>query len=226
MAMEQTWRWYGPMDRISLQDIRQAGATGVVTALHEIPNGKMWPVESIMERKTLIEKAGLVWSVVESVPVHEAIKKQSQGFKGFIENYKKTIKNLGQCGIKTICYNFMPVLDWSRTDLSFSFPDGSQALKYEQKHFAAFELFLLKREGARNDYPVHVQAEAELWFNQLSASEKKKLEDTVIKGLPGAEESYSIADLREIIEDYKLIDSKQLKANLFYFLNQIILVAE
>ena len=226
MAMEQTWRWYGPSDRISLQNIKQAGATGVVTALHHIPNGEVWTEEEILNRKNEIEAAGLTWSVVESVPVHEAIKKQTPGFEVFIENYKTTIKKLGKFGIETICYNFMPVIDWSRTQLNYQFPDGSIALKYEQKQFAAFELFVLKREGAKLDYPEKIRASAKDWFDGLSEEQIKELEDTIIKGLPGAEESYSITDLKKTLSEYAKIDQQKLKEHLFYFLDEIIPMAE
>jgi len=226
MSMEQTWRWYGPKDNITLKDIRQTGATGVVTALHHIPNGEVWEMDEILERKKEIEKAGLTWSVVESVPVHEAIKKQTPGFQKYIENYKVSIRNLGAAGIKTICYNFMPIIDWSRTDLAFQFADGSLALKYEQKHFAAFELFILKREGAEADYTEKIQKEAKEWFATLNDKEILRLEQTIIKGLPGAEESYSIEDLKKVLAEYKGIDKEKLKEHLKFFLDQIIPVAE
>lgn len=226
MAMEQTWRWYGPTDRITLNDIRQAGATGVVTALHHIPNGEVWTEDEILKRKKVITNAGLKWSVVESVPVHEAIKKQSDGFEAYIENYMTTIRNLGKHGIQTICYNFMPVIDWSRTQLNYEFGDGSIALKYEQKQFAAFELFILQRPGAENDYPEQIREDAKAWYSGLSAEQIKQLEATIIKGLPGAEESYSVADLKKVLNEYADIDQDKLKEHLFYFLDRIIPVAE
>lgn len=224
--MEQTWRWYGPRDRITLRDIRQTGATGIVTALHDIPNGEEWPVEAIMERKKLIEDAGLRWSVVESIPVHEDIKKHIGNYQKYIENYKKTIVNLAQRGIHTVCYNFMPILDWTRTELSFQFQDGSEALRYVHKHFVAFDVFILERPNAKNDYPPAVVEDAERCFRSLSTSEIEKLTDTIIKGLPGAEESYTLEDLRKAIASYSAIDNEQLRANLFYFLDEIIPVAE
>ncbi len=224
--MEHTWRWYGPRDRITLKDIRQTGATGIVTALHEIPNGEAWSVEAIMERKKLIEDAGLRWSVVESVPVHEDIKKHTGDYLTYIENYKKTIVNLAQCGIDTVCYNFMPILDWTRTELAFQFQDGSEALRYLHKYFVAFDVFILERPGAKNDYPEAVVREAEKLFHAFSAREVENLSDTIIKGLPGAEESYTLQDLRKAIESYGAIDNEQLRKHLFYFLDAVIPVAE
>lgn len=224
--VEQTWRWYGPNDRISLQDIRQTGATGIVTALHHIPNGEVWPVAEILQRKAIIEEAGLNWSVVESVPVHEEIKKQTGQWQEHITNYQQTIRNLGQCGIHTICYNFMPVLDWSRTNLAKAFDDGSLALIYEQKMLAAFDLFILKRPGATQDYPEAIQKEAEAYFKAMDTGQIEKLTNTIIKGLPGAEESYSLKQFQEVLDAYQHIDDKTLQKHLLDFLNAIIPVAE
>jgi len=224
--MEQTWRWFGSQDRIALEDIRQAGATGIVTALHDIPNGQIWPLEKIQERKQIIENAGLKWSVVESVPVHEDIKKQSGNYLTYIENYKQTCVHLAQCGITTVCYNFMPILDWTRTNLSFEFPDGSEALQYVHKHFVAFDLFILKRPNARDDYSEDLISEAEEWYNSLNDSDIAQLTDTIIKGLPGAEESYTLEDFQRAIDSYGAIDNEQLRRKLFFFLDEIIPVAE
>lgn len=224
--LEQTLRWFGPQDPVSLSDIKMSGATGVVTALHHIPNGEVWSVAEINKRKKEIEKVGLTWSVVESVPVHESIKTKTGNYKKHIENYRQTLQNLGECKISKVCYNFMPVLDWTRTNLNYLLEDGSTALRFDVTDFAVFELFFLKRHDAKNRYSKEQINLAEQREQEMTSEEKLSLTENIIAGLPGAEENYSLNQFNEILDTYKNVYENTLRANLVHFLKEIIRSAE
>ena len=226
MKMTQTLRWYGPNDPVSLMDVRQAGATGIVNALHHIPNGDIWSVQEIQKRKDEIEMAGLSWDVVESLPVHEKIKTRTADFQQIIENYKVSMQNLAYCGVYVICYNFMPILDWTRTRLDMPLENGSLALEFNASELRVFDLQILKREGAEKDYSSAEVEQAKRKFKNLSLSEIKRISDNVLKGLPGSEEGYSMEEFNALLDTYNGIDGDQLRSNLVQFLEEIIPLAE
>ena len=230
--MRESWRWFGPNDPVTISDIRQTGATDIVSALHNIPTGEVWSIEAIQQHQALIEKCEpqltpLKWSVVESIPVHEDIKLARPGHQTFVDNWIESMENLAQCGVSTICYNFMPVIDWTRTDLSYKLPSGAYALRFDQEKFAAFDLFILQRDNAKDEYSEAEIERSRQIFDDMSEEQKTELTNNIIAGLPGKmTDSYGLDDFRAMLANYKDITSDILRQNLFTFLSQVLPRAE
>ena len=224
--MQETFRWFGVNDSVKLSYIKQAGATGVVTALHHVANGEVWEVEEILKVKNLIESHDLEWSFIESIPIHENIKLRKGDYLQRIENYKQSLRNVAACGVKNVCYNFMPVLDWTRTELFWKLPDGSTALRFDKVDMAVFECFIMERDGVEDSYTPEILEKAKERFSQMTSEEKQALEDNVLKGLPGTVDDLTIPVFKEMIAQYDNLSHADLKANLSFFLNQVIPVCE
>ena len=224
--MKETWRWFGPKDTINLQSIAQAGATGIVTSLHHIPTGAAWPLREILERKKLIEDQGLEWSVIESIPLHNDIKTRTGNFQQYIDNYKESLRNVGAAGVRDVCYNFMPVVDWTRTNLNYTLPNNARALRFEMSDFAAYDAYILQRPGAEQSYRPDVLAKAKARLDAMNEEEKTLLEKNIIAGLPGGEGSYDREGIRAAIDLFIKMGDEGMRANLFAFLREVIPVAE
>lgn len=224
--MKETWRWFGPNDTISLQSIAQAGATGIVTSLHQIPTGAIWPLEEVLKRKQMIESHKLEWAVIESIPLHNDIKTRSGNYLHYLENYKASLRNVAAAGVFDVCYNFMPVVDWTRTNLSYTLPNKSQALRFEMSDFAAYDVYILQRSGAKKDYLPEVLRRAKSRLDAMSDEEKALLEKNIIAGLPGGEGSYDRESIRVAINQFIQLGNDGMRANLFAFLREVIPVAE